>query len=618
MHPSGLRTIIIARLLSLTMACASIAHATSPPYPPSKTITAMTWDFSTAQSLRKAVGSDLWPLTWASDGNLYGAWGDGGGFNGTEANKSTGRASLGFARISGVPIAGDPSSYSGQNVWGQAPKFAEHQATFGGKVDELISVGGVLYGWGGLWTAANCGCSDPTIKSSDNPTQRTMVWSTDLGATWHIAPWTSRTQAGGSLQFGQDYRGAFDPSHVYYYYNGDINVDPTHAYLRRVRTNALLEDPATPGHFEYFAGMANGSPMWTTTGANAAPVFTDPNSPAGVGTFVGVVYDGPLGRYIATEGHGNSAGQMGYFEAPEPWGPWSTIGYYNDWGGFNESAGLGNGLQFPSKWISADGKTLWAVFSGTNHGAGGAASDFDSFNVVKVVLTTGVTAPQITVPAAQTVLHPGEQVTATGVGSSLAWSATLSSGTKPFATGAGSSFTFTVPDNAIPSDHVRIELTGRGGTAARDYVIAIGPGVTIEWVSTSKPYRLATAEVGAVAYIDRTYTITALSRALTGGTLIQSANDDKFVTSSKYLQLRLGQAATVYVCFRPVKQLPAWITDGSWMRTSETCDFDDRTDNARWVYKRSVPAGDLMLGGNREPPATDPARYSNYVVIVRP
>src|SRR5471030_1243997 len=50
------------------------------PYPRSRLIEAVSWDFSTIESHRKALGSDLWPCAWAADGNLYCAWGDGGGF----------------------------------------------------------------------------------------------------------------------------------------------------------------------------------------------------------------------------------------------------------------------------------------------------------------------------------------------------------------------------------------------------------------------------------------------------------------------------------------------------------------------------------------------------------
>jgi hypothetical protein len=47
----------------------------------------------------------------------------------TEAGLTERRANLGFARISGTPVAGDIASYSGKNVWRQALRFANVQPT---------------------------------------------------------------------------------------------------------------------------------------------------------------------------------------------------------------------------------------------------------------------------------------------------------------------------------------------------------------------------------------------------------------------------------------------------------------------------------------------------------
>jgi hypothetical protein len=371
----------VAQLVALRGACQT--PGIRAPYPNSQVIAGVRWDFSTLMSHRKAIGSDIWPTTWAADGNLYAAWGDGGGFDGTERSKSTGRASLGFARISGVPDAVDTSSVVGRNVWGQAPAFAEAQATFGGKVVDLISVNGVLYAQGGLWTAANCGCPDPTLRSGDNSVQRTLAWSEDLGKTWRVAPWVSAADLGSSLQFGQDYAGAFDPAHVYYYYQRDVNRDSTHIYLRRVRSAEITVDPATPGHFEYWAGFAGDSPHWSTNEPDAKAVFSDPNVEAGTFAAANVVYDAPLGRYLLACSHGPATGQIGLFEGPTPWGPWATVAYYEDWQGLNETAGEATGLSVPTKWISPDGRTLWAVFSGVNNGAD---NEFDSLNLVRGTL----------------------------------------------------------------------------------------------------------------------------------------------------------------------------------------------------------------------------------------
>jgi hypothetical protein len=831
--PRGVRVLVALCALALLFLRPILGLAATPPYPQSKVITSLSWDLSTVTGLRKASGSDIWAMTWGADGNLYGAWGDGGGFDGTQDSKATGRTSLGIAVITGTPAVGNPASYTGKNVWGQAPKFAESQATFGGKVSELFTVDGVIYGEGALWTTANCACSDPTSKSGSNQNDHTLIWSSDLGKNWTVAPWKSSGGLGSFLQFGENYQGAFDPTHLYFYYVRDVNADPSHSYLRRMLKSLVTADPATPGHFEYFTGTdSNGTALWTTTEGNAHPVFTDTNSPAGAGTSMGAVYDAPLGRYVVIAGHGDGTGQVGIFEGPNPWGPWATVAYYDDWGQFNESAGPGNGMQFPAKWISPDGTTLWAVFSGINA--------FDSFNVAKATLqvATTATAPQITAPAAGTAFSPGESVTAQASGSNLSWSVSRSSSSAPFATGTGPSFTFAVPTTVTAAETIRIALTANGGSTFRDYAIAVAqtdsvvgywkldegsgssvadssgdghtgslinspkwtagkfgdalsfsagvgyvaipgggslaslnrvgvtvsawikpasaggggrgrivdkdnndvgwffsmytpntiqfavdqfsgsqpnristnavglntwqhvaatwdgtvnggnihlyvggvpadgtavngsgtaqsdvstpltignrpidvargfdgsiddvhvynrvlsaseisalatgatsaPSVAVKFVSTGASYTLATAQVGTQAYTDRTYTVTSLSAALKGGTLVQSANDDKGVTVANHLQLTLSKPATLFVCYSGVAtQPPAWLNDGSWSLTTDECALNDGGTTPRLVYSKAVTSGLVTLGGNREAPASS-GSYSNYLVIVK-
>jgi hypothetical protein len=345
------------------------------PYPHSRLIAAVSWDFSGIAAQRKALGSDLWPCAWAMDGEMYCAWGDGGGFEGNDDN--VGRASLGFARISGIPQAGNTAAISGANIWG-TPPYAQSAATFGGKVGSMISLDGVLYAAGSFWTAENS--QNPTRASGHGP-RNTLVWSTDAAQSWQMAGWSSAQPLGSFLDSGQDAAGR-EGNYVYLYYLRD--GDSHHVYLKRTRRELLPADPAALGSAEYFAGVSRGSrvPVWSPQQAQAKPVFTDGNNVEGPSA----VYDAALGRYLLTTGHyasGNdddsSAGQVGLFESPSPWGPWATIGYYDNWGGLNaETGGDFLSLRLPSKWFSQDGRTFWAVFSGLK--------SFDSFNVVRGVL----------------------------------------------------------------------------------------------------------------------------------------------------------------------------------------------------------------------------------------
>jgi hypothetical protein len=345
------------------------------PYAHSRLISTITWDFSAVVPQRRALGSDMWPCAWAADGDLYCAWGDGGGFDGND--DYTGRVSLGFARVTGTPST-EPASFAGKNIWG-SPPYAEFAAGFGGKVGSIAAVNGVLYANGGFWTADNS--PDPVHASGRGPLS-SIAWSTDNARSWQIAPWSSALPLGSFLDTGQDSAGAAPPYVYLYYMRGG---DSRHLYLKRIPPGQLTADPATSHSAEFYTGVSLGgrTAHWSAQEADAMPVFADRNHVQGPSA----VYDVGLGRYLLTVGHyasGNdddsSAGQVGLFEAAHPWGPWATIGYYENWGNFKaETSGDFLSLRIPSKWLSSDGKTLWAVFSGLK--------SFDSFNVVKGVLS---------------------------------------------------------------------------------------------------------------------------------------------------------------------------------------------------------------------------------------
>lgn len=139
-------------------------------YPPSPVIAGLSLDWSTHR--RHALCSDNWQLTWADDDHQYGAWGDGGGFGGSN---DEGRVGLGFARIEG-----DWQNYRGFNVWGG--KGAEHPAQFAGKSYGTVCVEGVLYAW-----------IVPDQPDPDAPRDHyryvDLAQSTDHGAHWTKADW---------------------------------------------------------------------------------------------------------------------------------------------------------------------------------------------------------------------------------------------------------------------------------------------------------------------------------------------------------------------------------------------------------------------------------------------
>ncbi len=337
---------------------AGAGFAQTPPYPPSTVIRTVTFDWSTHK--RDAQGSDNWALTWADDGHQYGAWGDGGGFGGTN---SDGRVSLGVARIEG-----DWNAYRGVNVWGG--KNAANPAGVDGKSWGMISVKGVLYMW-----------VSPGSPLKEMQREARLYRSTDHAATWEPASWAFTHEQSLTIpticQFGKDYSGARD-GFVYHYFihprdaASDSIQKPGAVYLARCPQERIMDRSA----YEFLAGMKEGKPLWNADPSRKAPAFEDRS---GVGWVLSVGYNPGLKRYILMTDHqAANRGNLGVFDAPKPWGPWTTALY------LNEGTNFGNGRiepntffwNMPAKWLS--GREFTLVFTGSGRG-----KNNDSFNLLR-------------------------------------------------------------------------------------------------------------------------------------------------------------------------------------------------------------------------------------------
>jgi hypothetical protein len=62
------------------------------------------------------------------------------------------------------------------------------------------------------------------------------------------------------------------------------------------------------------------------------------------------------------KGDARFAGGLGIYDAPEPWGPWTTVYFTEQW-----DVGPGETSSIPTKWMSGDGREFYLVFSGDDH-----------------------------------------------------------------------------------------------------------------------------------------------------------------------------------------------------------------------------------------------------------
>jgi CubicO group peptidase (beta-lactamase class C family) len=316
------------------------------PYARSTLITDISWA-PPETIVRLAPGSDNWPLTWADDDALYGAFGDGNGFAPFTATK----LSLGLARITGGPA--DPR---GHNL--RAPSIEQSGGGRDGmKAGGLLMVKGVLYLW-----ARNAG-------------NARLAWSKDHGQTWSWADWRFTTSFGCPtfLNFGKDYAGARDR---FVYIVSPDNDDAYQPADRMVLARAPADRLTDRAAYEFLAGNdAHGAPRWTREIAMRGAAFAH----HGRCYRSGLTYDAALRRYLWYQVLPESGdprgprfqGGFGIYDAPEPWGPWTTAYFTNDW-----DVGPGETGSFPTKWMSADGRTVHLVFSGG-----------DAFSVRRATLT---------------------------------------------------------------------------------------------------------------------------------------------------------------------------------------------------------------------------------------
>ncbi len=276
-------------------------------------------------------GSDNWPTTWADDDQQYTAYGDGYGF----APHTEEKLSLGFARI-----VGPPTQFRGVNIRSETGERLGPGAQ-GAKASGMLMVDGILYMW---------------VRNTGNAQ---LAWSTDYAASWRWSDWkfTSGMGCPTFLNFGKNYAGARD-DYVYVYSPDadDAYTPATHLTLARVPRTQIRSREGC----EFFQRLGfSGRPVWTADISRRGGVFTFP----GRCYRCGVSYNASLGRYLLCQtlpgGDTRFEGGFGIYDAPEPWGPWTTAFFTRKW-----DVGPGETSSFPTKWMSEDGKTCHLVFSG--------------------------------------------------------------------------------------------------------------------------------------------------------------------------------------------------------------------------------------------------------------
>ncbi|MGD9201232.1 MAG: DUF4185 domain-containing protein [Chitinispirillia bacterium] len=325
------------------------------PYKRSESIKDIKLDWSSHKRL--AIGSDNWPVTWAADNSQYTAFGDGGGFNGT--NKK-GRVSLGVSRIVG-PV----NKFKGHNIWGGYR--SKTKSNVDGKSYGILAIDDVMY----MWVSPG--------SDARGYQEARLYFSKDNGYEWNLCGWSFKQNDGiiypTFLQYGKNYQ--FNKDDFVYIYAANLKSrdklmvqKPGEIVMLRVPKNNILNREK----YVFFSGFDDDkNPKWTNNINERFPVFKDQN---GVGWTCSASYVKKFDRYFLTTEHSESfKGNFGIFEAVKPWGPWTTI-YYVEGFGSNKIEKSCFFLNFSNKFTyeNKDNK-VFLIFTGVGKN--------DSFNFIE-------------------------------------------------------------------------------------------------------------------------------------------------------------------------------------------------------------------------------------------
>lgn len=290
---------------------------------------------------------DLWPSCWSNDDNMYTANGDGSAFSPDQdrSDMPVSRISGMLPNLTGTTLATDV----GTNWIG---------AGYNRKPTGMLCVNNTIY----------LAFQNLAIGTFDSVPAASIAKSVDHGATW---TWDLKTPMFSNslfttvffLDFGKNYAHSID-NYVYAYGLDNNWRFQQKLYLARVPRDSIQSIAS----WQFYHADTHGAPAWGTM-SQRTPVLQDdrtfyaknfcdgdPSLCPSLGISQGgVTYDAPLKRYIFSSWTSTT---QEFYEAPAPWGPWKLF-LSQDFGNLRLSHNRGQyGISIPSKFISADGKTL--------------------------------------------------------------------------------------------------------------------------------------------------------------------------------------------------------------------------------------------------------------------
>jgi hypothetical protein len=368
----GAQVLLGALLASLLLVAIQRPARVAGASPPESTFFSTYW-VDEYTNVNTSSDGDLWANCWSDDDNVYASNGDGKGFGSTAYDVAVNRISGSPAptnTLAGVALAGGSQVGS---IWASGP--------YSRKPTGMLCVNGELY----------LAIQDLYTNGDDVP-NASISKSTDHGQTW---TWNTSSPMFSNhvfttiffLDYGKNNVNDPDPNYVYAY-GLDNNwrtsftrsvPDPVDLYLARIPKTSIQNASTWQ--------WSTGANTWSAPGAISQRIavlhddrriyqtlYSTNVHNLSVLAQGSVVYNQPLNRYLYTSW---TEYTFEFYEAPNPWGPWSHF-MTKDFGGYQWTSTKNGGYAttIPSKFISADGRTMW-VQSNVCSCGGGGISNYD-------------------------------------------------------------------------------------------------------------------------------------------------------------------------------------------------------------------------------------------------
>lgn len=331
-------------------------------------------------TLRLGGIGDNFHMSWAADNKQYVSVCDGTGWPGS--SKTLFNSQL-FTISGQGPYDATfkaVTSYPSKSLWNvvsgaTAPYYAFGTLALDGYIYQFLST----FGRNGFVGAKLVYSPDNGRTWHNQNSSEPVVWEPHAERSRKTMAFFEEPQAAFSLlsvlQMGQNYEDNRDGYIYVYAPNGNADGTMNELVMFRAPKTRLLKRES----YEFFAGIrSNGSPTWKGDINARAPVHVFPRgwvNSKGAHPYAwhpSVVFNRGLGCYLmANWGMGcgpdgewfYKPSYLGYWIARNPWGPWSQIFESTAWIPGNDPGARAYQPQIAPKWIAADGRSFWIVWT---------------------------------------------------------------------------------------------------------------------------------------------------------------------------------------------------------------------------------------------------------------